>query len=146
MAGSDAGFNAEAFRDAIHQAMSMGAAPDAAQQVQWYLPSTLTYNVAVDGAHVPFDPAATVTRTTPPPVRVDCAVEYLDAEGQPTSFGLMTPSRVAITVLDVDYERIKTATHVVIHGDRYNYRRTEPPGGLFDVGLYVIHFTGADET
>jgi hypothetical protein len=35
---------------------------------------------------------------------------------------------------------------VVAHGDRYNYRRTEPPTGLFDVGLYVMHFTAQSET
>lgn len=146
MAGSDPGFNAGEFRDAIHFAMQMGAALDASEQVTFHFASTLTYNVPADGAAVPFDPNATVTRVTPDPMRVDCAVEYFDMENQPTSFGLMAPSRLAVTLLDVDYEQVKDCSYVVIHGDRYNFRRTEPPSGLFDVGLYTMHFTAENET
>lgn len=146
MAGSDPGFNAGAFRDAIQFAMRVGAAPDPANQVYFHFSSQLTYNVPTDGANVPFDPHATVTAMTAPPVVVDCAVEYFDAENQPTSFGLLAPSRLAITLLDEDYEKVKTADYVVCHGDRYDYRRTEPPSGLFDVGLYVMHFTSRSET
>lgn len=146
MAGTDPGFNADEFRDAIHFAMNLGAAPDAGERVLFMPESVLTYNVAVDGANVPFDPAATVTRTTPSAITVDCAVEYFDAENQPTPFGPLAPSRVAITLLDVDYDQVKECRYVVIHGDRYDYRRTEPPSGLFDVGLYVMHFTSTSET
>jgi hypothetical protein len=147
MAGADAGFNAAEFRDAIHFAMQMGAAPDLDEQVTFHFASTLTYNVPADGAQVPFDPTATVTSApSAAPVRVPCAVEYFDAENQPTNFGLMAPSRLSITLLDEDYERVKASTYVVAHGDRYNYRRTEPPSGLFDVGLYTMHFTAVNET
>jgi hypothetical protein len=146
MAGTDPGFNAAEFREAIHFAMAMGAAPDAAEQVTFHFASTLTYNVPADGAQVPFDPSATVTKTTPDPKRVDCAVEYFDSENQPTNFGLLAPTRLAITLLDVDYEEVQDATYVVVHGDRYDYRRTEPPSGLFDVGLYTMHFTAQSET
>lgn len=143
-----AGFNGAEFRDAIHFAMQMGAAPDEAEQVKFHFPSVLTYNTGAphDGLGVPFDPNATVTSTAPPAVHVDCAVEYFDKEDQPTSFGLMAPSRIAITLLDVDYVTVKDCSYVVVHGDRYDYRRTEPPGGLFDVGLYVMHFSAENET
>lgn len=146
MAGADAGFNAAEFRDAIHFAMEMGAAPEADEQVTFHFASTLTYNVPADGAHVPFDPSATVTSAAPSPVQVPCAVEYFDAENQPSSFGLMAPSRLSITLLDEDYAQVKHADYVIAHGDRYNYRRTEPPSGLFDVGLYTMHFTAVNET
>lgn len=146
MAGSDPGFNAAEFRDAIHFAMQLGSAPDPGQQVVFHFPKQLTYNVPADGAQVPFDPSATVTAVTPTPIKVDCAVEYFDAENQPTGFGLLAPSRLSITLLDEDYAKVKDASHVVIHGDRYDYRRTEPPSGLFDVGLYVMHFTSQSET
>jgi hypothetical protein len=146
MAGTDAGFNASEFRDAIHLAMHMGAAPDPAEQVVFHFESALTYNVPADGAQVPFDPTATVTRTTPTPKTVDCAVEYFDAENQPTGFGLLAPTRLAITLLDEDYDQDKDAAYVVAHGDRYDYRRTEPPSGLFDVGLYTMHFTARGES
>lgn len=146
MAGTDSGFNSLEFRNAIHQAMHMGAAPDPANQVAFHFPSVLTFNAPADGADVPFDPAATVTSTAPPPVRVDCAVEYLDAENQPTPFGMLAATRLAITLLDVDYEQVKDASYVVVAGDRYNYRRTEAPAGLFDVGLFVMHFIAESES
>jgi hypothetical protein len=146
MAGSNPGFNAAEFREAIHFAMAMGAAIDTDEQVTFHFASTLVYAGSADGAEVPFDPAATVVTTTPDPMRVDCAVEYFDAENQPTNFGLLAPSRLAVTLLDVDYEQVKEAQYVVAHGDRYDYRRTEPPSGLFDVGLYTMHFTSQNET
>jgi hypothetical protein len=34
----------------------------------------------------------------------------------------------------------------MIDGDRYNYRRTEPPRGLFDVGVYRVHVLAEDES
>ena len=148
MAGVDAGFDAAAFRDAIHFAMTMGAPPDPSQQITFYFPET-TINagsVPVDGAGVPFDPEAELTGTAPDPVQVECALEYFDAEDQPTSFGMMAPARLAVTLLDLDYELVAGASYVVVHGDRYNYRRTQPPQGLFDVGLYVMHFTAENET
>lgn len=147
MAGTNPGFNSQAFRDQIRFAMQMGAAPDETQQVKFYFPSTLVYNVAAkDDANFPFDPASTVTSTPRPFVHVDCAIEYFDAEGQPTSFGLIAPSRLAITLLDDEYEQVKDCTYVVVHGDKYNRRRTEPPLGMFDVGVYTMHFTAEDET
>ena len=146
MAGTNAGFNAAEFREAIHFAMSMGAAPDESERITFHFPSTLTYNVPADGAHLPFDPSATITPETPDPVQVDCAVEYFDSENQPTNFGLLAPTRLAITLLDVDYDQVQDCSYVVAHGDRYDYRRTEPPSGLFDVGLYTMHFTARGES
>ena len=149
MAGTNPGFNAAEFRDAIHFAMKMGAAPDVDEAVRFCFDGEVAYstlNPSTDGALVPFDPAVTASAPSPDPVIVDCAVEYFDAENQPTNFGLMAPSRLSITLLDEDYEQIKDATHVIAHGDRYNYRRTEPPSGLFDVGLYTMHFTAVNET
>lgn len=148
MAGVDAGFDGAAFRDAIHFAMHMGLPPDAGDQITFYFAATVTNpgSVTIDGAGVPFDPASSLTSVPATPVQVDCAVEYFDAEGQPTNFGLLTPSRIAVTLLDVDYEQVKDATYVRIAGDRYNFRRTVPPQGLFDVGLFVMHFTAENET
>lgn len=146
MAGSNAGFDADGFRDNIRLAMAMGAAPDVENQVAFHFPSQLVYNASADGAHVPFDPAATITRTEPPPVRVDCAVQYVDEENQPSSFGLLAPSRLIITLLDEEYAKVKHCSYVVAQGDRYDYRRTEPPSGLFDVGVFTMHFTSPSDT
>lgn len=146
MAGSNSGFNSAAFRAGIQFVFTMAASPVAEEQVAFFFPSQLVYNKSVDTEDVPFDPAATVTSIPSVPVRVPCAVEYFDNEGNAGTFGVITPSRVAVTLLDEDYQKIKGAIYVVIGGDRYNYRRTEPPSGLFDVGLYVLHFTAENET
>lgn len=147
MAGTNPGFNAAGFRKAIKSAMQMGASPTEGERATFHFAAQLIYNSGnVDGDLVPFDPAATVVSTEPPTVQVDCAIEYFDAEAQPTAFGLMSPTRIAVTVLDVDYERVKDCAYVVVAGDRYDYRRTEPPAGLFDVGLFVMHFTARNET
>lgn len=146
MAGSNTDFNAAEFRQAIVFAMTMGAAVDAGERVTFHFPSTLVYAGSADGAQVPFDPDATVVSSTPAPVQVSCAIEYFDAENQPTEFGLLAPTRLTITLLDDDYDEVADASYVVVHGDRYNYRRTEPPSGLFEVGIYTMHFTSQNET
>jgi hypothetical protein len=146
MAGSNPDFDAVAFRTNIRFVFGMAAAPLIEEQVAFYFPSQLVYNRSVDTEDVPFDPSATVTSTPSLPVRVPCAIEYFDNEGVSSAFGIITPSRLAITLLDEDYQKIKGATYVVTGGDRYNYRRTEPPAGLFDVGLYTLHFSAVDET
>lgn len=147
MAGTDPSFNSSEFRAAIRFAMEMGAAPDPAKRLSFHFPSVLTYNAPVDGDHVPFDPNATVTKVEPTPLTgIDCAVEYFDAENQPTNFGMLAPSRITVTLLDEEYEKVQGCAYVVAHGDRYDYRRTEPPSGLFDVGVYILHFTARSET
>jgi hypothetical protein len=146
MAGRNSGFNAREFRDAIRFAQNMGAAPLAEEQATFYFPSTLVYNRPTDDANVPFDPNATVTRNVPTPVRVACSIEYIDAQGQTVRFGSITASKVIITVLDEEFRKIDGCAYVAIHGDKYIYTRTEPPTGLFDVGLYRLHFLAENET
>ena len=146
MAGSNAGFNADAFREGIRFAYTMAASPVASEQVAFYKATELIYTVPVDDDNVPFDPTTTVQRVAPPPVRVPCGVEYFDAEGQPVPFGTVTVSRITCTLLDEDYVQVKDSAYVVIGGEKYLYRRTQPPSGLFDVGLYVMHFRAENET
>lgn len=147
MAGRNPDFNARQFRDAIRFVYEMAAPPVEEQQATFIFASELIYVGASDDQDVPFDPDATVQRVTPDPVRVPCAVEYFDNQGQPArSFGILQPTRVAVTLLDEDYIQVKDAIRVVIDGDTYEYRRTEPPSGLFDVGLYVMHFSAESET
>jgi hypothetical protein len=146
MAGANSGFDSSAFRAGIQFVFTMAASPVAEEQVAFYFPSQLVYNKSVDTEDVPFDPAATVTSTPTAPIKVPCALEYVDSEGSSGPFGVITPTRVTTTLLDEDYEQVKGATYIVIAGDRYNYRRTEPPSGLFDVGLYTMHFTAENET
>lgn len=146
MAGKQPGFDAGAFRTGIRFAYIMAASPDTDAQAAFYKPSELVYNVPTDDENVPFDPATTVQRVVPAPVRVPCGIQYVDAEGQDVPFGSLTASKVLCTLLDEDYKKVAGCAYVVIGGDRYNYQRTQPPSGLFDVGLYVMHFRAENET
>lgn len=148
MAGSNSGFDAAAFRDGIHFVMAMGAPPDVEAQATFFFPSVLVYQSG-EGLDVPndipFDPSIPITRTIVPSVKVACAVEYQDAEGIVTDFGLNTPSKAVVTLLDEDYVRVKGCSYVLLNGEKFIYRHTEFPSGLFDVGLYTMHFVSEDQ-
>lgn len=145
MAGFNSGFNAGEFRSAIQFVYNMAAPPIPAEQATFYGPSTLVYTGSVDDDELPFNPATTVVRTPATGVKVPCGIEYLDVDGQPVVFGTVTPSKVVTTLLDEDYVKVKGSAYVVIAGEKYLYRRTEPPSGLFDVGLYALHWVAENE-
>lgn len=147
MAGTSRDFNAADFREGIAFAMEMGAAPLEENRLTFHFSSTLVYTGPVDGENVPFDADADLASSeTPDPVTVPCAVKYYDREGLLTNLGIVQPTRIEVTLLDDDYEQVKEASYVTAGGDRYDYRRTEPPSGLFDVGLFVMHFAARSET
>lgn len=146
MAGRNPGFDPREFREGIHFAMQMGAPPLEENQAVFRFPSTLVYNAAVDEGETPFDPDATVTRTEPTPVKVPCAIEYYDSTGQLLTMGIHQPSQVKVTLLDEDYAKVEGFDRVVIAGDTYFRRRTQPPSGLFDVGLFEIWCAAEQET
>ncbi len=145
MAGTSTQFSAARFRTAIHAAMAMGTPPDPADQIRFYWNDTRTSAVPVDTEGVPFDPSAVITTTSRASVTRPCAVEYIDANGQPTPFGSVAPSKVRITLLDEDYVVVHDADYVVISGDRY-LRLLEPPSyGLYDVGVHQILYVAENE-
>lgn len=148
MAGINSGFDSQAFKDGIHFVMAMGAPPDADAQATFYFPSVLVYQSSEgtdSPGDIPLDPTIPVTRTIVPSVKVPCAVEYQDAEGIVTDFGLNTPSKAVLTLLDEDYVRVKGCSYVTLNGEKFIYRHTEFPSGLFDVGVYTMHFVSEDQ-
>lgn len=139
------GFDADAVRSGLRLAMKVGLPPDAAEQPTFFFPREYTTTDATDQEGVPFSPDG--RRNAPPPrsVKVDCAIEYRDGEGKLENFGVIVPARVVLTLLDLDYVRIKGFEYVVIGGGKYYYRRTETPKGLVSVGLYKVHCVSEDE-
>lgn len=147
MAGTNPRFNSTAFRTGIRFVFNMAAPPLSNEQVFFYFPSQLIYNsTSLDGEGVPFDPAATVTRQVPAPVQVPCGVGFTDTSGQQIDFGLVIPAKLEITLLDEDYQQVEGCSYVVVRGEKYNYVNTEPPTGLFDVGIYALHFVSESST
>lgn len=147
MAGTFRDFDAKDFRKQIRFVFDMAAPPIEGERAVFVFPTGLQYNAPVDGEDVPFDPSATVTRTPGRTVSdVPCGIEYFDAMGEQVVFGQVTATKIVITFLDGDYIRVKGCAYVVIGPDKYIYKRTEPPSGLFDVGIYRMHFTAENDT
>jgi hypothetical protein len=147
MAGRNSGFNAREFRTAIRFVYDMAAPPIEGERAIFWFDSQLVYAAPVDGEDVPFDPQATVTRIPARRVTdVPCGIEYQDANGEEIVFGTVTPSKLVIRFLDQDYLKVKGCNYVTIGPDKYLYKRTEPPSGLFDVGLYAMHFGAENDT
>lgn len=149
MAGRQAGFDAEGFRDGIRLAFNMGAAPELndvdESQITFHFDSQLIYTGPVDGEGVPFDPDSTVTRIIPPPVRVPCGIEYGSSADDKTAFGMIQPSKVTISLLDEEYRLVKDAAYIVIGGEKFVYHHAEIPRGLFDVGIYTLIFNAEND-
>lgn len=145
MAGFNPDFDSSEFRTGIRFAFEMGAPVEIGDQATFFFPNQLVYNRPVDDEFTPFDPQATVTTVPPRPVKVLCGIEYQGAEGQAIVFGTVTASRLVITLLDEEYALVQGCSYVVVGGERYNYRRTEKPNGLFDVGLYLLHFQAEND-
>lgn len=145
MAGTNSSFNADKFRTAIRFAMTLGAPPATSDQLTFHWNPTATTAASKDGEGVPFDPTAAITRITRTPVTRPCAVEFVDAADEPTAFGLVIPSKLKVTLLDVDYDAVKDADFVVVGGDKY-VRSHEPPSlGLFDIGVHSVIYTAENE-
>jgi hypothetical protein len=53
---------------------------------------------------------------------------------------------VVLTLLDQEYARVKGFSYVIIAGDRFFYRKTEPPVGLDVVAVWTVHCEAEDDT
>ena len=149
MAGTNPGFSAEDFNAAIRYVMGMGAPPTPGEEATFHFARTTTQTVPAAEDGVPFAPGDVREGEEPAPVTVPCAVESVQrglGRGEVDSnLGIITPTRITVTLLEDDYRQVASTAYVVIAGDRYDYRSTEAPMGLFDVGVWVMHFTSPQD-
>lgn len=147
MAGSNPDFDKAAFETGIRFSMRMGLPPAEEKQVEFHFPQTYVHAGSGDDIGVPFDFDEVTNRDGPVPIKVDCAVEFFYDQGQAASgFGIVQATRIRITLLSDEYTLIEDCSHVSIDGDIYEYRFTEPPLGLFDSGIFLMHFTARAES
>lgn len=141
------GFDADAFRDGIWTAMAVGLPPELEDQPAFVTPAPVVdTGDERDSDGVAFDPSKQRTKIGPDTVtQVPAAIEYFDADGTVGTFGLTTPSKVILTLMDEDYEAVKGFSYVVIGGNKYLYRKTEPPLGMVDVAIWRVHCSTDDE-
>lgn len=144
-----AGFSASAFRDAITFVMNMGMPDDASEKATFQWKPVKDFAVA-DPAENPYDwTQSPVTSSTHADVIVPVAVEFTgNVSGITTgnAMGDFENPYTVITILDTYHDQIIGANVVLMGGNTYDVKYTEPPIGLFDVTVYRIHLQAADES
>lgn len=151
--GADVGFSGDVFRENIRFAMEMGAPTSTQEQVSFCWKREKTYNPQDHGRRPYSFDQATVTdepgnedipggSTT-----VTCAVEFVprNSTGTDNQIGAFSAPRVVLTLLDEEYATIEGFDYAIIDGATYEPEFTAPPLGLFDVTVYQVHLTAADE-
>jgi len=150
-----ANIDAVAVRNALRFAMQFGAPPEDARKATFVFPSSgKTYtkglvtvtNPRLDRDGVPLDPEIKVTKATPTEVQVDCAVEVNDVRPEELPVGKYRATKATVTVLDEQYALIKGCKEMRFNGDRYAYDSEQYGLGLAQIGVYVMHFFGIDES
>lgn len=151
MAGTNPAFNATAFEEGIRFAMKMGAPVKMENRVTFVFPRATSYppGTRLDREGRPLDPTVRrIEAVDRPDIQVDCAVEFGDASGvtKETAVGRFAPTRVTLTLFEVDYERVKDAKEVRVGGDTYVVAYHPPPLALFNVGFQQMICHARDET
>lgn len=150
------GFAEGTVRDALFNTMLMGMPESTSQRLTWYWKRDQTF--------VPDDPAGNPYDWTAPPVtdlpgnpaiadaggdqslQVPYALEFSarPAGSSTTVLGEIDTSRAEITLLDTDFEKIKTADYAVIDDSRYRIQFTAPPVGLFGLTVHTVYLEAED--
>lgn len=148
MAGTNAAFNSQAFKDGIHLAMNMALPGTVADRAtfQWRVEKTFAKQ---DNANRPYDWTSTaVTSNERADVQVSCAVEFAarTTTAGETPLGKFDSTRAIITLLDEDYALIEGADTVLLGQNTYDVDFVAPPIGLFEVTIYQLYCSARDES
>lgn len=96
-------------------------------------------NEEVDSDSVPFDPDEHKVNVAAPTHRtIPCAVEFIGREGSPETFGLASPSRIKITILQPEWDIVSNFAYVVAAGDKYIREKLEPVVALGSIDVYTV--------
>ena len=141
-----AGFDPDEFRKNIRLVMNMGLPEAESERVTFRWKSTYDYTIE-DPDGDPYDWSSTpIAQDEPEDVQVPAAVEFVSNRTEGGSpIGEFDNPRVILTLLDVDYELIKTANQVLLGGNTYTIRFWGPPVGLFSVTVYQAYLNAEDE-
>lgn len=147
MAGpSPAGFDRDAVLAGLRTAMQFGAPSVAADRATFVMPRVkVDDEIPADEQGVPFDPDQRPVYLAPTKHTVPCAIDYDDAPGKLENFGIIAPSKILITLLGPDYNTVEGFEYVVIAGQKYLYRKTEPPVALGTLDVWTVHCQAEDE-
>lgn len=140
MASSTPQFDPEVFRTNIHFAMTMGQPTNVPDQVTFRWSPTKTGTGPSDPGGVPYDLTQPATIVNPhPDVVVPCAVRFTPGAIEDTPIGEMDPTKMVLTLLDVDFAQVIGADTVLYGQHPYSVDFVAPPLGLFQVTVYEIY-------
>lgn len=151
------GFDEAQFRDAVTNTMLMGIPEDPTERLVFYWRRDQTFS--------PDDPAGNPYDWTSPPIVDDpgnpalpdagvdqgLSVPYaLEFSARPagssnTVFGEIDTSRAIVTMLETDYEKIRTSDYARIGDSRYRIQFDAPPQGLFGVTIWTVYLEAEDQ-
>lgn len=141
-----ADFLSEEFRSAIINTMIMGSPNKEEEQAEFSWEKDVTYSIQ-DKDNKPYSLGATtpLTDNTPDPVKINVAVEYVHRAPDGTPLGEFDNPRAVLTVLDVEYEKVRGADFVTLGGNKYmiSYVLVE---ALFDVDVYTLQTVALEES
>jgi hypothetical protein len=137
----------EALYAGIGLAMGLGLPADPDNRPIFVFRDQVTNTTPADEEQVPFDPWATPVVVAGNQLSdIVCAIEYTDQVGQVMDVGIVTPTRLKLTFRDPEYQLVRGFASVLIAGDRYLYRHTEPPVSLGEATFWFVHCTAEDDT
>lgn len=162
--GIDVDFDNDGFRNAIRFAMQMGANPNPERTTifikknpgRTYKKNGITVPTPrLDRDGKPLDPDIEVIKAADDQIRVgtdiangevNVAIEVERADAEELPVGNFRPTKVIVTALDVDYEKIKDCRELIYNGDKYMFGYEPESNGLFEVGVYTLIYYALDES
>lgn len=152
MASSSAfadGFNSVGFISAIKETMKMGIPEDENERLTFHWKSTETFPpLSPAGNSYSWDqedPGEPTPGVPEDSVQVDYALEIGGPNSTNTLLGTIEENTAVVTMLDEDYELIKTADYCTIGTSEYQILFQYPVIGLFDVGVHQLLIKARDE-
>lgn len=140
-----AAFDATRVSEGLYKAMGFGEPTRVADKATFYfVTTTLPDGTPVDDDRVSFDPDVRAVKKVASK-QVPCAIEFQDRSDRAESFGVVTPSRIQITLLDPEYQQVRNFNYVVVGGDKYVYHSTEPPNALGSIDVWTVWASAEDE-
>lgn len=153
-----ASFDETGTRTALLHTMLMGMPEAVSERLTWYWRRTTVFSPD-DPAGNPYDwTSAPISDTPSNPdlpdtggdqsLQVPYALEFSarPAGSATTVLGEIDTSRAVITLLDTDFEQIKTADYAVIGDSRYRIQFSAPPIGLFGLTVWQVYLEAEDSS
>jgi len=144
-----AGFDAEAFKTAIRNAMLMGSPNQTAMKATFRWKEDKTYANSAPGGR-PYNLRATpAADDTPEDVVLDyVAVQFIARStlSGGTAVAEFDTPRAIITMFEEEYEQVHGCNRVVLGGNTYRVDFWAPPTPLFSVDVFHLHVSAVDES